>query len=235
MVQQQDGAKKQQLLTEALDKAQETERMKTAFVDNLGYEVKTPMNKILGLVENALSRIEELSGEEKEQIENEITKTADGLTATLNDVLKNSLAESGKKLSMIIVVMMTIATSMISNHASAQTVSDKLDKALFPLYQKAQNNRDLPEGLNYAKELYSLGEKNNDKYAQCVAVNVMLQHYVLNDNFEMIKTTAKQLREMAKACGDKQMYYLSYSNEINGYLNKHQSLTAQKLANELMN
>ena len=227
--------KKQQLLTEALDKAQETERMKTAFVDNLGYEVKTPMNKILGLVENALSRIEELSGEEKEQIENEITKTADGLTATLNDVLKNSLAESGKKLSMIIVVMMTIATSMISNHASAQTVSDKLDKALFPLYQKAQNNRDLPEGLNYAKELYSLGEKNNDKYAQCVAVNVMLQHYVLNDNFEMIKTTAKQLREMAKACGDKQMYYLSYSNEINGYLNKHQSLTAQKLANELMN
>ena len=148
--------KKQILLTEALNKAQETERMKTAFVDNLGYEVKTPMNKVLGLVENALTRIETLSEEEKKEIENEINITAEGLTATLNDVLKNSLVESGKKLSMIIVFMFAIGTSMISNHALAQAAMDKQDN------------------------------------------------------------------------------YLSFSNTINSYLNKHKTLTAQRLASELL-
>ena len=113
--------KKQKLLTEALDKAQEAERMKTVFVDNLGYEVKTPMNKVLGLVENALARIESMSNEERNNIEKEISDTAEGLTARLNDVLKNSLAESGKKMTTIIVVGLIMVTSLMPCVAYAQT------------------------------------------------------------------------------------------------------------------
>ena len=112
---------KQKLLTEALDKAQEAERMKTVFVDNLGYEVKAPMNKVLGLVENALARMESMSNEEKGNIEKEISDTAEGLTATLNDVLKNSLAESGKKMTTIIVVGLIMAASLMPCVAYAQT------------------------------------------------------------------------------------------------------------------
>ena len=66
----------------------------------------------------------------------------------------------------------------------------------------------------------------------CVAINVMLQHYVINNNTEQIATTAKRLKTAALECGDKQMYYLAFSNEINGYLNNGKSLTAQRLANE---
>ena len=226
--------KKQQLLTEALDKAQETERMKSAFVDNLGNEVKTPMDKVIGLVETTLSNVETMSNEDKKRIEKEISLMADGLTSILNNVLKNSLAESGRKTAKIIIALLTVWASMIPHNTSAQVAGYKLDESLYPLYEKAQNNRDLPAGLEYAKKLYAQGEKRDDTYAKCVALNVMLQHYVLNDNYEMIKTTAKRLRKMAQICGNQQMYYLAFSNEVNGYLNKHQSLTAQRLACELL-
>lgn len=223
---------KQQLLSEALDKAQETERMKTAFVDNLGYEVKTPMNKIVGLVENALSHINKMSEEKKKDIEKEISYTADGLTAMLNNVLKNSLAESGKKTAKTIVVVLVLCTSLLPKTTSAQFVKNKIAPDLYPLYIQAQNNRDLPKGLEQANQLYRIGNERGDKYAMCVAINVMLQHYVINNNTEQIATTAKRLKTAALECGDKQMYYLAFSNEINGYLNNGQSLTAQRLASE---
>ena len=156
---------KQQLLSEALDKAQETERMKTAFVDNLGYEVKTPMNKIVGLVENALSHINKMSEEKKKDIEKEISYTADGLTAMLNNVLKNSLAESGKKTAKTIVVVLVLCTSLLPKTTSAQFVKNKIAPDLYPLYIQAQNNRDLPKGLEQANQLYRIGNERGDKYA----------------------------------------------------------------------
>ena len=157
--------KKQQMLTDALDKAQETERMKTAFVDNLGFEVKTPMNKVLGLVENALGSIDKLSKEEKKQIEKEISDPADSLTAMLNNVLKNSLTESGRKIAKTIVTLVILALTMIPHEAMAQTADDKI----IEINEYLKNGKTLT-ARQLASELLNESNEKKDKMGQYVAM-----------------------------------------------------------------
>ncbi len=81
------------LLEEALDKAQRASHAKTAFLNNMSHDIRTPMNAIIGFTNLAASHLDD-----RELVRDYLDKitTASGhLLSLINDVLDMSRIESG--------------------------------------------------------------------------------------------------------------------------------------------
>ena len=78
----------------AKEKAEENDRLKTAFLQNMSHEIRTPMNAIMGftslMAENYNNR------EKLEQYSNIIDRRCNDLLAIINDILDISKIESGQ-------------------------------------------------------------------------------------------------------------------------------------------
>lgn len=81
-------------LLEAKEKAEESDRLKTAFLLNLSHEIRTPMNGILGF----LNLLEEpnLSREEIEQYVQIVNHGSERLIATINDIVEMSRIQANE-------------------------------------------------------------------------------------------------------------------------------------------
>lgn len=80
-------------LREAKLKAEESDRLKTAFLANMSHEIRTPMNGIMGFANILLDEVTDETHHEYLEI---ISKSADRLLATINDVLDISRIETGQ-------------------------------------------------------------------------------------------------------------------------------------------
>lgn len=82
------------LLKENLDVAQEANRAKTTFLNNMSHDIRTPMNAIIGFTNLATEHI----GDEKsvKRYLSKIGQSSEYLLALINDVLDMSRIESGK-------------------------------------------------------------------------------------------------------------------------------------------
>ncbi len=78
----------------AKEKAEESNRLKTAFLSNISHEIRTPMNGILGFL-NILQNTG-LSGREKEEYLQSVNKSGKRLLETLDDIIEISRIESGE-------------------------------------------------------------------------------------------------------------------------------------------
>jgi PAS domain S-box-containing protein len=76
----------------ALEKATESDRLKTAFLQNVSHEIRTPMNGILGFA--ALLNDPSLSGEEQHSYIEIITSSGKRMLNTLNDLMDISMLET---------------------------------------------------------------------------------------------------------------------------------------------
>ena len=83
-----------QLLTDALETAEQANKAKTAFLSNMSHEIRTPMNAIIGLDNIALSD-PETPDKTKEYLE-KIGASAEHLLHLINDILDMSRIESGR-------------------------------------------------------------------------------------------------------------------------------------------
>ena len=83
-----------QMLSEALESAEEANRAKTAFLSNMSHEIRTPMNAIIGLDSLAL-RNGSLPKETRDYLER-IGESARHLLGLINDILDMSRIESGR-------------------------------------------------------------------------------------------------------------------------------------------
>lgn len=81
-------------LNEALEKAQESDRLKSAFLANMSHEIRTPMSGILGFT-NLLKK-PELSGDKKKKYIDIIEKSGKRMLSTINDIIDISRIESGQ-------------------------------------------------------------------------------------------------------------------------------------------
>ncbi len=81
-------------LEEALARAEEATRIKSAFLANMSHEIRTPMNGVIGLSELALDD-KTLSSKTRDFI-NKIRLSAAGLVDIINDILDVSKIESGR-------------------------------------------------------------------------------------------------------------------------------------------
>jgi len=83
----------EQELIKAKEKAEESDRLKSAFLSNMSHEIRTPMNGILGFSD--LLKTPNLSGKEQKQYIGIIEKSGKRMLNILNDIVSVSKIESG--------------------------------------------------------------------------------------------------------------------------------------------
>ncbi|MBN1108521.1 MAG: PAS domain S-box protein [Bacteroidales bacterium] len=81
-------------LIAARDKAQESDRLKTAFLHNVSHEIRTPMNAILGF--SNLINEPGVSPEERKQFTDVICQSGNQLLSIINDIVDLASIESGQ-------------------------------------------------------------------------------------------------------------------------------------------
>jgi len=89
-----DRKAKEKELIQAKEKAEESNRLKTAFLTNISHEIRTPMSGILGFLQ--LLQNSDLSDVEKEEYFNSLKLSGKRLIETLDDIIEISRIESGE-------------------------------------------------------------------------------------------------------------------------------------------
>jgi len=89
-----DQLRKIEDLKKAKVRAEESDRLKTAFLANVSHEIRTPMNSIIGFTDILMNEVKEESLKEYVSI---INKSAYRLLGTVNDVIDMAKIESGQK------------------------------------------------------------------------------------------------------------------------------------------
>jgi PAS domain S-box-containing protein len=82
-----------EILKLAKDKAEESDRLKTAFLHNISHEIRTPMNAIVGF--SALLSEPDIDEASKASFIETITQSSDHLLAIINDIIEVSNIEAG--------------------------------------------------------------------------------------------------------------------------------------------
>ncbi len=91
-----DITEKKKILDEliiAKEKAEESDRLKTAFLQNMSHEIRTPMNGILGFI--GLLKNPTLAGENRVKFIEIVEISGQRLLTTINDIVEISKIESG--------------------------------------------------------------------------------------------------------------------------------------------
>jgi PAS domain S-box-containing protein len=81
-------------LVQAKEKAEESDRLKTAFLHNVSHEIRTPMNAILGF--STLLQEPDTSAEEQNQYIDIISQSSNQLLSIINDIVDIANVESGQ-------------------------------------------------------------------------------------------------------------------------------------------
>lgn len=81
------------MLREAKEKAEASDRLKTAFMNNISHEVRTPLNGIVGFAEILMDN--DLPREEKEEALRVLHSSSERLISTINNYMDISLIVSG--------------------------------------------------------------------------------------------------------------------------------------------
>ncbi len=81
-------------LLRAKEKAEESDRLKSAFLANVSHEIRTPMNGILGFLD--LLKSPSLEGAEKDKYIEIVNQSGQRLLDTINDIIEISRIESGQ-------------------------------------------------------------------------------------------------------------------------------------------
>lgn len=81
-------------IKQALEKAEESDRLKSAFLANMSHEIRTPLNSIIGFSE--LLADEDFDVDQKENFLHHIVENGNQLLNIINDILDISKIESGE-------------------------------------------------------------------------------------------------------------------------------------------
>ncbi len=81
-------------LREALEHADESNRMKAAFIRNMSHEIRTPLNAINGFSQVLCDPSMEFNKEEKRQMKHSISENVQGITIIINELLELAKEES---------------------------------------------------------------------------------------------------------------------------------------------
>jgi len=82
-------------LTAALKKAEENDRLKTAFLNNISHEIRTPMNAIIGF--SGFLNEPELEATDRQEYTDIICKASKQLLSIIDDIINISTVEAGQE------------------------------------------------------------------------------------------------------------------------------------------
>ena len=111
-----DRKRMETALVEARNKAEESDRLKSAFIANMSHEIRTPLNAIIGFT----SVLPDVTGdEERKELINLIQENNQKLLQIIDDVMNISKIESGKeKLVMTTFDLNDILNAIVTEYAS---------------------------------------------------------------------------------------------------------------------
>ncbi len=89
-----DRKESEKKLKVAMEKARESDRLKTAFLSNMSHEIRTPLNAIVGFSE--LMATNDLMHKEKKEYASLISHSSKLLVTLINDIIDVSKIESGQ-------------------------------------------------------------------------------------------------------------------------------------------
>lgn len=89
-----DRKQTEKQLKRALEKAEESDRLKTAFLSNMSHEIRTPLNAIIGFSD--LLEDEDLTSVEKSQFIRLIHQNGDALLSLIGDIIDLARVEAGE-------------------------------------------------------------------------------------------------------------------------------------------
>jgi signal transduction histidine kinase len=122
-------------LIAAKEKAEESDRLKTAFLHNVSHEIRTPMNAILGF--STLLNEPGISDEDRTQFTDVIFQSGNQLLSIINDIVDLASIESGQMKVSISQINLNTALRRLSEQFSYREKSQKITLSLeTPLPQK---------------------------------------------------------------------------------------------------
>ena len=81
-------------LIKALNKVEESDRLKTAFLHNISHEIRTPMNSIVGF--SGLLKDPEITQERKEHLADIVINSSNHLLSIIDDIVRIATIEAGQ-------------------------------------------------------------------------------------------------------------------------------------------
>ena len=149
---QEDVTEKKRLhdeLVKAKEKAEESDRLKSAFLANISHEIRTPMNGILGFMD--LLREPELEEGTKNRYIDIINKSGERLMATINDIIEISKLEAGQLQIQIsdidITAMMDYLYGFFKHQADEKGIQLKINNRLSGMDALIKADRQKLEGV----------------------------------------------------------------------------------------
>ena len=143
-------------LIKAKEKAEESDRLKTAFLNNMSHEIRTPMNGILGFSE--LLEDETLPPEERRQYINIINNNSLHLLSIINDIIDISEIESKQiSLSKVSFNLNQLLDELLISYQNEKTLIGKTGITL--TLEKAfdeENSMIISDDLRIRQILYNL-------------------------------------------------------------------------------
>ncbi|MGZ2371547.1 PAS domain S-box protein [Ancylomarina sp. YFZ004] len=122
----------------ALEKALESDRLKSAFLANMSHEIRTPMNGIMGFID--LLNQPNLSHSEINTYSDIINKSSDRLLNTINDIIDLSRVEAGEVLISNTAISIQSVMNEIYNFHSPEAELKGLSFSLEPSLSPKQIN-----------------------------------------------------------------------------------------------
>jgi len=108
-------------LIKALEKAEESDRLKTSFLNNISHEIRTPFNGILGFL--SIMQTTDITISERDEYIYFINQSADRLMQTINDIVEISQIQAGQM-------------KLVISETNLQKLIDKLDYRFGTLAKK---------------------------------------------------------------------------------------------------
>jgi len=152
-------------LIKALEKAEESDKLKTAFLTSMSHEIRTPMNHIIGFVD--FLRDPELSPEEREEYSQIVFDSGQVLLRLIDDIIDIAKIESGQ--------MQLHKTNFKLNELMNQ---------LFISYQQLRSKRgknDISFVLNVPDAIYSLIVNTDAVRLQQIISNLLENAFKFTD------------------------------------------------------
>ncbi len=181
---QEDVTEKKKLhdeLVKAKEKAEESDRLKSAFLANISHEIRTPMNGILGFM-NLLSE-PDLEENTKNRYISIINKSGERLMTTINDIIEISKLEAGQLQVQIsevdISAVMDYLFGFFRHQATAKGILLKVNSQLSGSDAVIKTDRQKLEGLliNLIRNAIKFTRKGFIEFGNCLEAG-QLQFYV---------------------------------------------------------
>ena len=131
---------------------------------------------------------------------------------------------------------MTVLLVVAAMSGHAQNNPFKIDDRLYPIYQKAYQERRHKSGVALADSMYKQAVKIGDRKAQCLALSIPFLYYYnlhLDKDDAMFEKTLKAYQDKAIETGYVQYFYSGVSNKVNYLLSYGRNMEALLYINEM--